>query len=243
MKNFPFWLLISVFSFLVGAAAVIYFAFPAIPENVKPPGEICLSKKFPGKSVAVAELSPETRSVYKKRLTDEGETIVSDESGKFYAAFEEERYTPEKFRDGAAFPEIAAADESYRFFWLRTFHNPVAVRLSRTGDDKFLSVKQTDGRGGYDFGKLIVNETRRLKDSEWCGFIRLLDEADFWNKNKLDLLTLAHDGAMWNIEGVREQRYYIAGEQSPRTGKFREACIYLMRISGLKIDENSEEFY
>jgi hypothetical protein len=244
MKKVPVWFLITLISFFIGIFSVLWFAFPVIPDDVKPPGELCLSKKFPGKSVAIDELVPENRSVFDNSAIDaDGKVILWGQPDQFYAAFAEEIFEKEKFRDARAFPEIAAADEIYRFFWLRTFHHPVMIRLSRKGDDKYLVVKQTDGRGGYEFGKLIVNETRKLKDSEWCEFIRRLDEADFWSKKKIDLSGLANDGAFWNIEGVREQRYYLSGEQSPDTGKFREACIYLMRISGLKIDENSREFY
>jgi len=31
--------------------------------------------------------------------------------------------------------------------------------------------------------------------------------------------------------------------QSPEQGDFREACVYLLRISGVKIDESKGELY
>src|SRR5215468_3618237 len=42
--------------------------------------------------------------------------------------------------------------ETYRFLWLRTFHNPVAVRVFRRGDDYDLEGVILDGAGGYNPG-------------------------------------------------------------------------------------------
>lgn len=85
--------------------------------------------------------------------------------------------------------------------------------------------------------------SRKLSDSEWCEFINLLDKADFWNRQKMDIGTLSQDGAMWSLEGVREDRYYVVGVLSPIDGPFYDACLYLMKISGLDIDEHSPDFY
>jgi hypothetical protein len=185
----------------------------------------------------VDKLNPRDRSIF-----DE-ERFAWDPADPFYSAFKEEHFDKSRFDSGKADHEIAEADEIYRFFWLRTFHNPYSFRVLRSGNDKVLVVKKTDGYGGYEPGSLVVNKTIKLNDQEWCNFLDLLDGADFWNKKKLSIGNLAKDGSFWSIEGIREHRYYVAGEQSPAGGKFREACIYLMRISGEHIDENAQEFY
>lgn len=236
MKKIPVWLAISFVCFLLGVAAVIYFVIPggALPDV---PGEICVSNKFPGKSVPINELNSETRSVFEHSI------YSSEPSDEFFQAFQEERFEKDKFHNGKDFPDIAQPTEIYRFFWLRTFHNPVVIRVYRIGGEKYIVAKQTDGKGGYEPGKLIRNVSRKLSDSEWCEFINLLDKADFWNRQKMDIGTLSQDGAMWSLEGVREDRYYVVGVLSPIDGPFYDACLYLMKISGLDIDEHSPDFY
>ncbi|MEQ1643091.1 MAG: hypothetical protein ABL959_06570 [Pyrinomonadaceae bacterium] len=198
---------------------------------------MCVSSEFPGKSVDIGLLNDADRSVY----TDSKFSSQPDE--KFYSSFLEERFEKAKFEDEENYPDIANADEIYRFFWLRTFHNPYVFRAYRIGDDKFIVSKMTDGKGGYGIGTVADQKTRQLTDAEWCEFIALLDKANFWSKEKVDVKKLANDGAMWEMEGYRERRYYITGEQSPAGGEFREACLYLMQLSGFKIEEIVWEFY
>ncbi len=231
------WLTLVLGMIVIGIGAFAFWTNRLFSEEIRQPAEICLSNKFPGKSVSIDELKADSRTVFSDTEFGTGEKY------EFYSAFQEEEFEKAKFDDEKSFPEIAKADEIYRFSWLRTFHNPYMFRAYRIGDDKLLVAKGTDGKGGYGIGNLILSKTRILSDREWCEFIRRLDEADFWSKEKIDVNTLAHDGSFWMIEGVRERRFYIAGEQSPRGGDFRDACMYLMRISGLNIDENSREFY
>lgn len=236
MKQIPLWLTISLGCFLLGVAAVIYLVMPGegIPDI---PGEICISNKFPGKSVPIDDINSKTRSVFNST------EFFSEPSDELFKVFQEEKFEGNKFHNGKAFPDIAQPSEIYRFFWLRSFHNPVVIRIYRIGGEKYIVAKQTDGKAGYQMGNLVKSVSRKLTDSEWCEFINLLDKADFWSKNKLDLATLSNDGAMWDLEGARDGRYYASGEQSPVDGSFYDACLYLMKISGLNIDEHSPDFY
>ncbi len=239
MKKFPLWISATIICCIVGLAAVIFWTLSKPIAEIGKPPQFCLAKKFPGRAVSIDDLKPQDYTPFEDLKLSTNSKRVTD----FYSAFGEDFFEKDKFYDGKAFPKIAMAGELYRFFWLRTFHNPVVIRVYRIGNEKFIVSKKTDGMGGYDYGKLIFNQSRKLSDSEWCEFIGLLEKADFWNKKKVDVNKLANDGAMWDVEGVREKRYYMAGEQSPKQSEFRDACIYLMRISGLHIDENAWEFY
>ena len=239
MKKFPLWILAAIGCFVVGLGMFVFWTFSKSIVEVSEPPKVCLAKRFPGKSVFIDELKPQDHTPFADTEFVADDKRVTD----FYSAFGEEFFEKNKFNDGKAFPEIAMADEIYRFYWLRTFHNPVVIRVYRIGNEEFIVSKKTDGSGGYNYGKLIFNQSRKMSNSEWCEFIGLMEKADFWNRKKVDVKKLANDGAMWDIEGVRENRYYMTGEQSPKQGEFREVCIYLMRISGLNIDENAWEFY
>ena len=143
--------------------------------------------------------------------------------------------------------------ETYRFLYLRSFHLPVMVRIWKSGGERYMIVKQLDGNGeikrrenGGEWvfpHKLDVNVTRTLTEDEWNSFTDLLAKADFWNLPTIEKECCFPDGATWLMEGVRGQRYHVIDRQSPASGNYREACVYLLKLSGLKIEESRDEIY
>src|SRR5690606_3456867 len=57
--------------------------------------------------------------------------------------------------------------EIYRFTWLRTFHNPIAIRIERINSQYYLYWKRLSGAGGYEPGNLIEEKSRELTKLEW----------------------------------------------------------------------------
>jgi hypothetical protein len=56
---------------------------------------------------------------------------------------------------------------TYRFLWLRTFHHPIAIRLTiRRDGTGFLTGKMTSGHGGYEPGLLSVNNSIEISKPE-----------------------------------------------------------------------------
>src|SRR5262245_7997258 len=68
------------------------------------------------------------------------------------------------------------AIEAYRFLWLRTFHNPVAVRIFRRSDNYGLEAVILDGKGGYRPGLVSHRVTKELSRDQWRAVIVKLDE-------------------------------------------------------------------
>lgn len=132
--------------------------------------------------------------------------------------------------------------ESYRFLWLRSFHNPVAVRLWKTDTEQFISVRETSGAGGYEPGDLILMTQRKLSQDEWDAFMRVLEYACYWEQpTEEDDAGL--DGARWILEGFREGRYHSVDRWTPQRGSFYEVCLYMLKLSRLKIDTKTEPLY
>lgn len=124
--------------------------------------------------------------------------------------------------------------ESYRFLWLRTFHNPIVVRVWRSGTTVQLIAKQLDGAGGYDPGKLVVNNTRALTSKEWDEFAKHLEQSSYWTL-KTDGGDIGTDGAQWILEGTKDGRYHVVDRWTPKEAdRFRKTCFYLLELSGLK---------
>jgi len=128
-----------------------------------------------------------------------------------------------------------ASRESYRFLWLRTFHHPVAVRIWKCGSVRFISVKELDGAGGYEPGKLKLERKRELTSDEWHEFLRRLADACYWQLPTRED-DFGFDGAQWIFEGVREGRYHVVDRWTPQSGGYRELCLYALQLSGLKVD-------
>jgi hypothetical protein len=57
-----------------------------------------------------------------------------------------------------------------------------------------------------------------------------------WNMPIKDC-NMGRDGAQWLIEGVWKGRYHIVDRWTPEKGAFREAALYLIRLSKLNISE------
>lgn len=133
------------------------------------------------------------------------------------------------------------ASEVYRFLWLRTFHRPVALRLQHVEDVRTLAVKELNGAGGYEPGILVVDKSIEIGDHEWNTFVQLLDESNYWNAATRDFST-GLDGAQWILESIKDGKYHIVDRWSPHEKyssnedlKIREACLYLLELSGLQI--------
>ena len=141
-----------------------------------------------------------------------------------------------KAMDVSSLNSIAESDETYRFLWLRTFHHPIAIRVWRKGEERNMVFKELDGAGGYDPGKLIANRTRRLTTDEWDKFIKLLQQASYWQLPK-ESKNGGRDGAQWILEGKKDEQYHVVDRWSPEGGSYREACLYLLKLSGQKQKE------
>jgi len=141
-----------------------------------------------------------------------------------------------KAMDEPSLSSIAEPDETYRFLWLRSFHHPIAIRVWRTGEERNMVFKELDGAGGYEPGKLIVNQTQQIAVKEWDEFISLLQRASYW-RLPAEKKESGCDGAEWILEGKKGERYHLVDRWSPDGGSYREACLYLLKLSGQKTKE------
>jgi hypothetical protein len=114
--------------------------------------------------------------------------------------------------------------EAYRFLWLRSFNDPIAVRLFRRGDDYGLEAVISDRAGRYsaNYGRWLFrgigdyepprNVSRRVKKglsrNQWQAVIARLEEIQFWQM-PTHVVTLGTDGAHWIVEARRDGRYHV----------------------------------
>ena len=110
--------------------------------------------------------------------------------------------------NGPSFYAMSLADEltAFRFLWLRSFHNPIAIAIYYSG---YLTAKVASGKAGYSPGKVIVDEVIELDISAISGFQKLIDSRRFWKLPSSERQIQGFDGSQWIIEGVDLSRYHI----------------------------------
>jgi hypothetical protein len=126
----------------------------------------------------------------------------------------------------------SSTDQVYRFLWLRTFHHPVAVRLNVTDDGTgLLTVKEADGAGGYEPGKVIVNRTSKVSKQKTKLFLDKIEELGYWNlptREEKSKTVIILDGSRWVLEGVRDGKYKVVDHWTPKDGPVRDLGVFLV---------------
>ncbi len=128
-------------------------------------------------------------------------------------------------------------EQSYRLLWLRTFHCPVVIRIDVSADGTSrLTLKMTDGTGGYAPGHLVLNDTSTLTREQTGWFLGEIEENNFWKLAAIDQSRMGLDGAQWIIEAVKNGSYHIVDRWSPKHGPVRAiALLMLHKLAKMKV--------
>ena len=127
----------------------------------------------------------------------------------------------------------------YRFTYLRTFHNPILISLINKNDTITIHWKVTNGQSGYDFGQLVINESKKLTLKDWYNFEKIINEENFWNLQSIGNEIIWEDGSEWIIEGNDMKRFHVVerwcGYEIENIG------MYLINLTDIEI--NHKEIY
>ena len=111
------------------------------------------------------------------------------------------------------------AAHSYRFTWLRTFNQPIAVRLDVLEDGSaVLTTKIASGESGFPrtTTTIVENTSRILTSKQVNDFLIRVDKVMFWTTpSHISGDQTGTDGSEWIIEAVRGGKYHIAARWSP----------------------------
>ena len=125
----------------------------------------------------------------------------------------------------------------FRFTWLRTFDNPIAVRTMINKDGTgILYAKMTDGDGGYDPGRISKNVEREINRDIVNKFLNVIEVENFWqlpsNKNVIGM-----DGAQWIVEGLSNGNYHLVDRFSPLKGHVKRIGLCFIKLSEFKVNK------
>lgn len=162
---------------------------------------------------------------YRANLFDKTESFIRWSSdGQILKALEEERLYLMK-----------TDKEIFRFTWLRSFNNSVAIRIEKDGDNYFIIRKLTTGKGDNEPGNLKDYVKKRITKQEWDNFISLQNKIKEWGNYYKEKIYITMDGSEWIYEYLTPYYYKIKEEDSPdKKGEFAEIGLYLIKLCSLE---------
>lgn len=131
-------------------------------------------------------------------------------------------------------------DEIYRFTWLRSFHNPVAIRFQKHNNIYTLFTKELFDYRGYIPQEIKVNTEEEMTFEEWEKFKSKIKYLNFWETVPNDPFSKPNDGAEWILEGFFKNKYHFIVRTSPEDKDFRDCCKYLLSLTKLNIPANDQ---
>ena len=129
------------------------------------------------------------------------------------------------------------SSEVFRFTWLRTFNNPISVRINNYNQKLVLTLKISDGSGGFEHGKLIKDTSFYISKKEWEIFESKITKLNFWKLNQTEAVE-GKDGSEWILEGKKSDLYHFVDRWSPndnRNQDFKDCCDYLIYLSNIQL--------
>ena len=122
--------------------------------------------------------------------------------------------------------------------WLRSFHNPIAIRLTVQGDGSAQLIAKTLTNEGFPTpGKLVKNQTIQLSKDHVRWFLEEIDQLKYWELKSA--VGNGCDGAEWILEGAKNHKYNVVRQWSPKRGPIRTlGSMMLFEMARLKIPPN-----
>ncbi len=172
----------------------------------------------------LSEGKRDTIKVYAKKIPNTYDTSTVNFYSKHLTALNE----PVIFSD-------TSNSEIYRFTLLRAFKNPIAVRVTKIENEYRIFWKVSDGAGGFEPGKLIIDKNKKISKREWDNFKTLLIKTNYWNLSNIpDLPTT--DGSHWILEGRTQNKYSVVDKKSiDEDSNYFTCCYFLLELAHLKI--------
>lgn len=123
--------------------------------------------------------------------------------------------------------------ESYRFTWIPSFDNPIAIRVWRSENNHFLVAKRLNTTG-FELGRLSFENTISLTEAQWHQLINLLEQTSFWNLPSVDIEDEpTEDGAYYVFEGNKGNQFHEV-HRTTKTDEVRQIGAYIIELSGIK---------
>jgi hypothetical protein len=140
-------------------------------------------------------------------------------------------------------PSAASPAETYRFLWLRTFNQPIAVRLDVSADRTgVLTTKIANGEAGFPYTskKLTMNVRGTLSREQVQRFLQRFNDVQFWSLPTTVNDPIGTDGSEWIFEATNAGKYHIVerwcADSTPNKRAIHDLGVMLaIDLAGLNI--------
>ncbi|MCK5741296.1 MAG: hypothetical protein KAH48_03685 [Chlorobi bacterium] len=134
--------------------------------------------------------------------------------------------------------EVGSDVSIFRATWLRTFDNPISIRIEKNSDDIVLYWKVGAGSGGYRPEGLKDSGEKNIKESEWLEFLTLVPQSnsDKLSNKRRPMQLRPTDGATWTLEHKSASGFKAHWTYGYSPG-FTKSCKYLLKLSDIVIEE------
>lgn len=129
--------------------------------------------------------------------------------------------------------EIQPTTVIYRFTWLRSFHNPISIRIEKSNEEILLYWKIGRGSGGYEPQGLKVSGKKKLNFVDWDTFQNLVIKSDLDNLSNEKYVPMT-DGATWTFERRTANNYKAHNTNWPNK-EIKDACLFLLKLTNIKV--------
>ena len=184
---------------------------------------------FPGKSQQIGSF-PTTKSNYLPPSAFLDPRGVED-ADRGYANFMKD------FKEPTFLTLYEGDDEAYRFVWIRSFDEPIILRIQNSMAKIKLTVKRGVGRGGYGNGGLIVDQSKDISILAWMKFKSLLEKECFWTLeiNPKDTYVLNNYSYYLSLRNMdldkAEAMSRKANELDPNNGNSQDTYAWILYAS------------
>ncbi len=122
--------------------------------------------------------------------------------------------------------------ESYRFLWLRSFDRPTVFRVEVRNDGTgVFFIKVTDGKGGYEPGNLVRDESREIsKMTVESLTFRFMAERFFEIPTTIEE-NIGTDGSTWILEACVDGDHHVVVRWTPGEGTVRRTGMELIEFA------------
>lgn len=132
--------------------------------------------------------------------------------------------------------EVSSNTTIYRFTWLRSFHNPISIRIEKIGNKIELYWKVGKGAGGYEPIGLKKEGKKKFSTKEWIEFEKLIKVSNFESLPNEIYIPMT-DGATWTLERKNQESFKAHNTNSP-SKEISNACLYLLDLTNIKVNDD-----
>lgn len=207
---------------------------------------ICASVFAPSAEESGQSIDPfaRTQTESKNETKDDTFVVHPDPKGFVYFPKDQESFYTRylaAMKEPSLMPQAQGEKAfSMRFIWLRSFHDPIAIRICKEGEDRYIRAVKLTKQKDYSPGPASKDFTRKLTAAEWNQIAAISELPQVWtplNNDERIAVQGGCDGAQWIFERRDEGKYSLLDLWCPKDygpKEFKEAGLDPSKLRDFK---------